>query len=167
MASIREALGVLPTKPVLIIVPLLIAAALGIHNYTLHRDCKQQTALRTLILEEIDLAAQSTEHRFVPIDVVPVPFDQMLVTRGFQPAGRMLECPFGWGLSGEERRALAREARLTLLQFQEAGQLRGFIELDSAKVRFDVGAEPIPAEEALNVERDGDGYVVTRQAPSP
>jgi hypothetical protein len=136
MINLRLALGSLPSRPVLVIAPLLAALALGYHYYTVYRSCSEQTTLRQQVMAAVTAAAEAADPHIRLSRSTPFTWSRMRVFR--DPAGdrRARDCPLGWGWPASKRDRLAAAGLLTVFGFYADDSLVGFVELSGEEVLF-------------------------------
>jgi hypothetical protein len=136
MISIRQALGSLPSRPVLVIAPLLAALALGYHYYTAYRACSEQSALRQQFMAAVAAAAGAAEPRLRLSGSTPFTWSSLQVSSAPEGDRRALDCPLGSGWPASERDRLAAAGLLTVLGFYADDKLVAVVELSGEEVLF-------------------------------
>lgn len=162
--SIQTALRSLPSKPVLFIAPLVMAAVLCWHYYDVYRVCSHRAASMVALDRALDRAA-SGKTPFIFEDVFPAEWDTVRVFQGYKPDTRSFDCPLGWHFSEEERESIARQGDLTVIAFYRNKSLIDFADYRSSRARFSISDSPIERKGiAFAVTKDGSGggYLVSQ-----
>lgn len=150
MINLRHALGSLPSRPVLVIAPLLVALALGYHYLTVYRGCSDQTALRQRVMAAVAAAAEAPDPRLRLGEATPFAWSQLRVFRAPEGDRRALDCPLGWGWSAGERERLAAAGLLTVLGFYaDDDALVGLVEVSGEEIRFAGAKAAFGVEDAV------------------
>lgn len=145
----RDSIAQLPTWPALILA-VVVVVGVGIWFYgPTYQRCSELKGAR----EDLRAAIAAAGRKGTILDFAeafPGPWDEMRIAQGHRlaPGQRSFDCPFGWDLSRDERRALIASGDYTLIGFFEGGQFRRYIEYRGDWARFDGDVETMPRERA-------------------
>ncbi len=137
--SIRTALSSLPTWPALVIAPVLILIVAAVKYVPAYQECTRLAQARTAFTSAVEAAARQDggELRLDRAAAMPG-WDQVRILQAVKADGPLLDCPFGWDLTQDERRELIAEGRFGILVFAKDGQVVGTIEYRSDLIRFEL-----------------------------
>jgi hypothetical protein len=164
--SIRSALSVVPVWPVLILVPLLTLGFGAAHYAPVYRTCGKLAEARVALTEAAVAAAEASDPVLRLDQAVRVAeWDELRVIPAPKVEGKVLDCPFGWDLSGADRQVLFSTGRMGIVAFARAGTAVDYIEYFRDQVRFE-DVEGVVARSAaqFTVARpeSGEGPLVLR-----
>ena len=131
---IRNALSVLPTRPIVYIVPLLVVLVMSFYYWDIYTKCANNKQFRTSLNES--LHAADTSVKFKLAKFTDFFWDRVRVIENFSPERRNVECPLGWNWSSGERESLVASGLLTVLIFAQEGVIVEYHELRSDEVAF-------------------------------
>ena len=131
---IKNALSVLPTRPVRFIVPLIIIGVLSIYYWEQNTKCTDIQQFRVSLTEVLQSKGISEQFRLV--DFTDFKWDKVRIAENIKPGERNAECPFGWNWGSGERESLMASGLLTVLMFGHGESIVGYAELRSDKVEF-------------------------------
>lgn len=165
MGRIRDALAVLPTKPVLVIAPLIIVLVLAFYYRDRHSKCTEMKQFRSALYESLATATAGSRLRLA--DYTDFDWDRVRIVTGFVPRERGSVCPFGWNWPDGERAALIEAGALTALIFGLGNQIAAYRELDDGDVAIrGVTSLLSPQTAIFKLTRDPEGGVIlTRSEP--
>lgn len=155
----RSALASLPSWPAPLIALAIMLAVGGYYYAGIHARCTALEEDRVRLSTALDEALANG----TPLDLaaaLPFEWDSLQVAQDYRPSGRPLDCPFGWGMSREERIALIRGGRYTVLAIAgtEAGERT--VEFPGDRAVFEDAAADgtaIPRERAVFRVEEGEG----------
>lgn len=167
--SIRSALNAVPVWPVLVFVPLLTLGFGAFHYVPAYRTCGKLAEARVALTESAARAAESPGS-FLRMDqaVQVADWDELRVIPAPKVDGKVLDCPFGWDLSGPDREVLFASGRMGIVAFARAGTAIDYIEYFRDQVRFEdvEGVIARPAAQFTVARPDsGEGPLILRQRP--
>lgn len=131
---IRDALSVIPTRPVLYIAPVIVVLVMSIYYWDIYTKCTNNKQFRTSLnglLHSVDGSAQ-----FRLMDSTDFMWDRVRIMENFEPGRRKIECPFDWNWPSGERESLITSGLLTVLIFAQEGRIVEYFELRSDEVAF-------------------------------
>lgn len=131
---IRNALSVLPTRPVLYLVPVIVVLVLSFYYWDLYTKCANNNQFRTSLNEL--LHSMEASEKFRLMDFTGFIWDRVRVVESFKPERRNTECPLDWNWPSGERESLIASGLLTVLIFVHEGIIVGYYELRSDEVAF-------------------------------
>ncbi len=163
--SIRSALGGLPSWPALVIAPLIVLGVGALHYGPVYRQCSQLAETR----EGLSAAAARAATEGVPLRleaaVAAGDWDQVRIVAEPPTGEGLLDCPFGWDLDRDQRRAMIAAGRLGLLVFAKDGQATDYVEYRRELIDFQDPSEVFARAEAVfEVEALEGGTFVLRSA---
>ena len=131
---IRNALSVLPTRPVVYLVPVIVVLVMTFYYWDIYTKCSSNKQFRSS-LNEVLLSMGSADQFRLP-DITRFAWDKVRIVENFKPERRNIECPLGWNWPGDERESLVASGLLTVLIFAEQGTIVAYHELRSDEVDF-------------------------------
>jgi hypothetical protein len=131
---IRSALSVLPTRPVLYLVPVIVALVMTFYYWDIYTKCSSNKQFRSSLNEL--LLSMDTDEQFRLPDFTRFAWDKIRIVENFKPERRSIECPLGWNWPGDERESLVASGLLTVLIFAQQGTIVAYHELRSDEVDF-------------------------------
>lgn len=131
---IRDALSVLPTRPILYIVPVVIGLVMSVYYWDIYTKCTDIKRFRTSLNEVLHSSEIPGQFRLT--DFTGFAWDQVRIVANFKPEGRDTECPFDWNWPGVERDSLIASGLLTVLIFVQEGAIVKYHELRDDEVAF-------------------------------
>ncbi len=150
---IKSALAVLPTRPVLYIVPIIVVLAMSFYYWNLYTECTNNKQFRNTLNEFLYSEDRPTEFRLA--DFTGLAWDKVRIVTNFNPERRNIECPFGWNWSRGERESLIASNLLTVMVFAYDGLIVEYLELRSDRVAFEnVNSSLSPDEAKFNIVRN-------------
>jgi heme/copper-type cytochrome/quinol oxidase subunit 2 len=142
---IRDALSVIPARPVVFVVPVIVVLVMSWYYWDMYSKCTDIKQFRASLTEE--LHSLQTPARFRLADFTGFTWDQVRIVEQFDPAIKSSECPLGWNWPSGERDSLIASGLLTLMIFLYKGMIVEYLELRSDEVAFR-GAETSLSPEA-------------------
>ena len=131
---IKRMLSVLPTRPVLFIVPVIVVLVMLFYYRDIYVKCANNKQFRTSLNEL--LQAEDAPREFRLRDFTDFVWDRVRVVVKFEPKKRNTECPFGWNWSSGERESLLTSGLLTVLIFAHEGMIVEYHELRGDEIEF-------------------------------
>lgn len=163
-------MNAVPVWPVLVFVPLLTLGFGAFHYVPAYRTCGKLAEARVSLTESAARAASASDpvlHMDRAVQVAD--WDELRVIPAPKVQGQVLDCPFGWDLSGPDREVLFATGRMGIVAFARAGTAVDYIEYFSDQVQFE-GVEGVIARPAaqFTVARpeSGAGPLVLRLRPA-
>jgi hypothetical protein len=157
---IKNALSVMPARPVLYIVPVIVVLVLSFYYGDMHSRCTGNQQFRASLNEL--LHARDSGSQFRLTDTAKFSWDRVRIVTDFEPESRSSECPFGWNWQGGERDSLIAAGLLTVLIFVDKGTIVQYLELRSDEVAFrgaDSSLAPRAAVFDIETKSDNDAGV--------
>jgi hypothetical protein len=131
---IRNALSVVPSRPIVVIVPLIVVLVMSFYYWDIYSKCADNKLFRTSFNELVHSVDTSAPFRLM--DMTDFRWDRVRIVTNFEPEKRNTECPFGWNWSSGERDSLIASGLLTVLLFAQEGMIVRYFELRSDKLAF-------------------------------
>jgi len=131
---IRNALSVLPTRPILYIVPIIVVLVMSFYYGDIYAKCSNNKQFRTSLNELLGSGDRPRQFRLM--DFADFTWDRVRIVTDFKPEGKSVECPLGWNWSNEERDSLISSGLLTVLIFVQQGIIVDVLELRGDEVAF-------------------------------
>lgn len=148
---IKSALSVLPTRPVLYIVPTIVAVVMSFYYWNLYKDCTNDKQFRTSFNHLLHTMDGSTSFRLD--DLTNFSWDKVRVVNNYKPERKITDCPFGWDWSADERKSLIASDLLSVLIFGYEGIIVEHHELRSDQVAFEeINTSLSPDTAIFNIE---------------
>lgn len=146
---IKSALSVLPTRPVVFIVPIVVAVVMSIYYWNLYTDCTHDRKFR----ESLNVyLSKNTAKQFRLSDVTEFNWDKVRIIGNYKPEIKVAGCPFGWNWSAAERESLIASNLLSILIFAYEGIIVEHIELRNDQVTFEkINTSLLPETAIFNV----------------
>ena len=165
MFGIRRALSALPTKPVLVVAPLIIVAVLAFYYRDRHASCTEMKQFRATLGASLDALASRERVRLA--DLTDFPWDRVRIVTGFVPRDRGPACPFAWNWADGERAQLIEAGALTALIFARGEQIAAYREIDGSEIAIrGVSSLLTPQTAIFELTRAPEGGVIlTRSNP--
>lgn len=159
---VKDALSVLPARPVLYIVPLIVVAVLSFYYWEQYNKCSNIKQFRSSLTSELNSMGSSEKFRLS--EFTDFIWDKVRIAVNIKPGERNAECPFGWNWAEAERESLMASGLLTVLMFGHGESIVGYAELRSDEVEFrDVasGLTPQTAVFTVGAGSTGNGISLT------
>lgn len=155
---IKDALSILPARPVLYLVPLIVVIVLTFYYRERYNNCvdiKSDRAELVAFLTELELPAQFHLQAFTGFR-----WDKVRIVARLDPGTVSVECPFDWNWPAGQREQLIADGLLSALIFGQQGRIVRYLELRNDEVAIR-GAEHqlTPDTAVFDVEAGGDGGV--------
>jgi heme/copper-type cytochrome/quinol oxidase subunit 2 len=131
---IRDLLSVVPARPVVFVVPLIVVLVMSWYYWDMYSKCTDIKQFRASLNEE--LHSLQTPAGFRLANFTGFTWDQVRIVEQFDPEIRSSECPLGWNWPGDERDSLIASGLLTLVIFLHRGIIVEYLELRSDEVAF-------------------------------
>lgn len=131
---IKDGLSVLPTRPVLYIVPVIVIAVLSFYYWEQYSKCSDIKMFRVSLTEA--LHSKSENEKFRLADFTDFLWDKVRIATSIKAGERNAECPFGWNWEEGERNALMASGLLSVLMFGKGESIVGYAELRSDEIMF-------------------------------
>jgi len=158
---IKDALSVIPSRPVLFIAPVIVVLVLLFYYRDLYIKCsdiRQHRESLNELLPSLDRSAQFRLAEFTRFS-----WDKVRIIAKLEPDTRSIECPFGWNWSSGERESLTDAGLLSALIFAQRDLIVKYLEVRSDEVSFrgaDSSLTPQTAVFSVGTNSDG-GRAVT------
>jgi len=124
----------IPTKPILVIAPLILFVSLGLYYQGQYKRCTEQANLREQLYSHLQKSVAQT----IPLaDVMPFAWDQAFVLQNYKPDRKIRGCPFGWDWTEEQRNKLIDQNLLTIIFFTLNKKRVTFVEFNNQNISFD------------------------------
>jgi len=143
---IRNALSVLPTRPIMYIVPVIVVLVMSFYYWDIYTKCANNKQFRTSLNESLQSVDAGKQFRLT--DFTDFYWDRVRIVGNFNPERRDVECLFDWNWSSGERESLMASGLLTVLIFAQEGVIVEYHELRSDEVAFrsaDSSLSPVAA----------------------
>ncbi len=131
---VKDALSVLPARPVLYIVPLIVVVVLSFYYWEQYNKCSNIKQFRSSLANELNSMGSSEKFRLS--ESTDFIWDKVRIVASVNPGERNAECPFGWNWASGERESLMASGLLSVLMFGNGESIVGYIELRSDEVEF-------------------------------
>ena len=131
---IKRALSVLPSRPVVVLVPLIVVLVMTFYYWDIYSKCADNNRFRTSLTGLVHSADVSVPFRLK--DATSFGWDKVRIITNFEPEKRNTECPFGWNWASGERDSLIASGLLTALIFAQKGMIIKYFELRSDELAF-------------------------------
>jgi len=131
---IKNALSVMPARPVLYIVPVIVVLVLSFYYWDMYSRCTGNKQFRTSLNELLHSDGSGTQFRLM--DITGFMWDRVRIVTNFEPESRANQCPFGWNWPDGERDSLIASGLLTVLIFVDKGTMVEVLELSGDEVAF-------------------------------
>ncbi|MDH3630326.1 MAG: hypothetical protein OER98_04325 [Gammaproteobacteria bacterium] len=157
---IKNALSVMPTRPIVYIVPAIVILVMSFYYGDLYAKCQGNKQFRTSLNEL--LATTDASGKFRLTDVTDFGWDRVRVVTEFKPEASGSECPFDWNWPSGERDSLIASGLLTVLVFVRRGAIVNYLELRHDEVAFhgaDSSLSPHAAVFGIGANPDHSGGV--------
>jgi hypothetical protein len=147
LAVIKQALSVLPTRPIVYVVPLIVIAVLSFYYADVYSRCTAAREFRASLNET--LRSGDTGSPFRLQDVTGFAWDRVRIVTGFRPERKGNACPFGWNWAEGERESLIDSGLLTALIFVHRGAIVEFLELRADEVAIEGADSSLSPRDAV------------------
>jgi len=147
--SIRDALGAVPAKPIILTVVLFTAVAAAWHGWTLKTVCTHRAELTASLQGWASAALQRRAANAALATATNFEWDEVRIAHPKEIDPRSQNCPFDWHWSNEKLSALAKSGNLTLFGFVKDGSIVEIVDFDRENAQFDVTTKPISRESAV------------------
>ena len=144
---IRDALSVMPSRPVVFVVPVIVVLVMSWYYWDMYSKCTDIKRFRAALNEE--LHSQQTPARFRLADFTGFTWDQVRIVEQFDPEIKSSECPLGWNWPSDERDSLIASGLLTIMIFLQKGMIVEYLELRSDEVAFRGAESSLSPETAV------------------
>lgn len=124
----------LPTRPVLFIVPLIVILVLSLYYRDLYTKCTEIRQYRDALNDFLQSTDGSAQFRLV--DFTDFSWDTVRIVTGLKAAPRSLECPLDWNWKSGERESLVSSGLLTAVIFGRQDSIVRYLELRGDEVAF-------------------------------
>ena len=157
---IKNALSVMPTRPIVYIVPAIVILVMSFYYGDIYATCQGNKQFRASLKEL--LAAANGSGQFRLADATKFGWDRVRVVTDFKPEASGAECPFDWNWPRGERDSLIASGLLTVLIFVRRGAIVNYLELRHDEVAFhgaDASLSPRAAVFSIGANPDHSGGV--------
>ena len=131
---IKEALSVLPARPIVYIVPLIVIMVMSFYYTDVYSRCSAGKEFRVSLNNTLNARANGSLLRLE--DVTGFAWDRVRIVTGFDPERNDGACPFGWNWADGEREALIASGSLTALIFVHRAAIVEYLEVNAGEVAF-------------------------------
>ncbi|MCP4875319.1 MAG: hypothetical protein GY896_07570 [Gammaproteobacteria bacterium] len=131
---IKNALSVMPARPVLYIVPVIVVLVLSFYYWDKYSRCTSNKQFRSSLNEL--LHAEDSDALFRLSDITGFMWDRVRIVTNFEPESNTGHCPFGWNWPTGDRDKLIASGLLTVLIFVDKGTMVEVLELSGDEVAF-------------------------------
>ncbi len=131
---IKEALSVLPARPILFVVPVIVVLVMSFYYSDVYSRCTSNKQFRASLNENLSSAHAGAQFRLE--DITAFAWDRVRIVTDFEPERRSNECPFDWNWPGGDRESLIASGLLTVLIFVHRGAIVEYLELRGDEVAF-------------------------------
>ncbi len=150
---IKSALSVLPTRPVLYIVPVVVTLVMAFYYWDRHADCTHDRHFRSLLGKQLDVTGEAT--LFHLDSVTDFVWDKVRIINNFKPQRKIMDCPFGWDWTSAERRSLIEADLLSALVFAHQDVIVEYVDIRSDQIAFeDIDTTLSPEAAVFRVHRN-------------
>ena len=145
---LRQALSVLPTWPVIVLVPCLVILVMGFYYIDRYQTCSAQADFRQDFMRAMQNASDSPSGKINFIKVTDFPWDTLQVFTSYKHNPNQQSCPFNWDWSAEEIKTLIDQDNLVVLVFTAKGSIIKYLELDGSRISFSQAKQRYLSNEA-------------------
>ncbi len=131
---IKNALSVMPARPILYIVPVIVVLVLSLYYRDMYSRCTGNKQFRTSLNELLHSDGSGTQFRLS--DITGFMWDRVRIVTNFEPESETGQCPFGWNWPAGDRDKLIASGLLTVLIFVDKGTMVEVLELSGDEVAF-------------------------------
>jgi len=157
---IKNALSVMPTRPILYIVPLIVVVVMSFYYGDIYSKCTGNREFRASLNEL--WAVTDASSRFRLTDATDFGWDRVRIVTDFKPEAGGTVCPLDWNWPNGERDSLITSGLLTVLIFVRRGEIVNYLELRHDEVAFndaESSLSPYAAVFSVRSNQDNDGAV--------
>ncbi|MCP4472064.1 MAG: hypothetical protein GY815_15545 [Gammaproteobacteria bacterium] len=163
MAMIKNALSAVPSRPALVIAPLLVVLVLSLYYRDQYNKCVEIRQTRLEFNQQLHALASPAQ--FPLRDFTDFAWTKVRIVASVAADTISDTCPLDWNWESGERDALIASGRLAAMMFGQQGRIVRYVELRADEVEFR-GAEGnlSPQAAVFNVERKSgaaDGFILT------
>ena len=155
---IKNTLSVMPTRPIVYIVPLMVVLVMSFYYGEIYTKCTDNREFRASLNEL--LGANDAPARLRLADVTDFGWDRVRIVTDFNPDSSGAVCPFDWNWPSGERDSLIASGLLTVLIFVHRGAIVNYLELRHDEVAFhgaDSSLSPQAAVFSIKSNQEHDG----------
>ena len=155
---IKNALSVMPTRPIVYIVPLMVIVVMSFYYGEIYSKCTDNREFRASLNGL--LATTDTTAGFRLADATNFAWDRVRIVTDFKPEASGDTCPFDWNWPRGERDSLIDSGLLTVLIFVHRAAIVNYLELRHDEVAFqslDSSLSPQSAVFSIRSNQDKDG----------
>ena len=131
---IKNALSVIPARPVMFIAPALVVLVLSLYYWDMYSRCSDNKQFRASFNELLRTRDSGSQFRLT--EITKFMWDRVRIVTNFEPESSSNECPLGWNWPDGERESLISAGLLTALIFVDKGTIVQYLELRSDEVEF-------------------------------
>ncbi len=134
-----------PTKPVLVLAPLVIAAVLALYYYNQHKNCSHQASLR----EQFYIFLKNNINQTIALsEAMPFKWDKAYILVNYKPDRKVRDCPFEWDWTEEYRQTLIESDLLNVIFFTVNDKRAMYIEFSDEQIDMqDMGEDNLLTSE--------------------
>jgi hypothetical protein len=155
---IKNALSVLPTRPIVYFVPLMVIVVMSFYYGEIYTRCTDNREFRASLNELLAATDASAEFRLA--DATSFSWDRVRIVTDFKPESSGATCPLDWNWPRGERDSLIDSGLLTVLIFVHRAAIVNYLELRHDEVAFhdiDFSLSPQTAVFSVRSNQDNDG----------
>lgn len=135
-----------PTKPVLVIAPLVIALALFLYYRTEYTQCTDHAALREQLYIHLK---ENIDQTISLAETTPFKWDKAVVLLGYKPDKKVRGCPFGWDWSKKHRDTLVEQGLLNIILYTLNKKRVNYVEFSREQIDFENTDTPLTPETSI------------------
>jgi len=155
---IKEALSVLPARPIVYVVPVIVILVMSFYYADIYSRCSANKQFRASL--NAALGELATGSDFELREVTRFAWDRVRIVTEFDPERAGDQCPFGWNWAAEERESLIQSGLLTVLIFVHRAAIVEYLEIRGDEVAFrGVGTSLSPQAAVFDVAPAASGGV--------
>ena len=132
MAMIKDALSSVPSKPALVIAPLLVVLVLSLYYRDQYNKCVDIRQTRAALNQQ--LLALGSPARFRLADFTDFAWTRVRIVASVTADTISDTCPLDWNWDSGERDSLIASGRLAAMMFGQQGQIVKYLELRADEV---------------------------------
>lgn len=134
MAMIKDALSSVPSKPALVIAPLLVVLVLFLYYRDQYVKCVEMKDTRAALYEHLLELGSPAQFRLA--DFTEFAWTKVRIVASVSADTISDTCPLGWNWESGERESMIASGRLAAMIFGKQGQIVRYLELRADEVEF-------------------------------
>ena len=156
---IKDALSVLPARPIVYVVPLIVIVVMSLYYADIYSRCSANQQFRASLNEA--LGERATGSEFELREVTRFAWDRVRIVTEFEPEDRADQCPFGWNWAAGERESLIESGLLTVMIFVHRAAIVEYLEIRHDEVAIQGVEASLSPQVAVFSVVSGSGAGVT------